>query len=87
MELEMYEAFKSAGINDEKAKAAVESVRREFKRQYDDKQLVTKADLKTEMSEIKTQMAELKAELIKWTVGSIFGAVGAFATIMKMMSH
>ena len=33
----------------------------------------------------KTDLAEAKTEIIKWAVGSIFVAVGLFATIMKVI--
>jgi hypothetical protein len=75
MELEIYEAFKAAGVADDKAKAAVESINREIDRRYKlhADQLATRADL-----------AEAKTEIIKWCVGAVFAAVGLFATITKV---
>jgi len=75
MELEIYEAFRSAGVADDKAKAAVESINREIDKRYalHASQLATKGDL-----------AEAKTEIIKWAVGAVFAAVGLFATIAKL---
>lgn len=77
MELEIYEAFRSAGVADDKAKAAVESINKEIDKRYalHSAQLATKVDL-----------AEAKAEIIKWTIGSMFAAVGMFAVIVKVMT-
>lgn len=75
MELEIYKAFIAAGVPDTEARAAVESINREIDRRYSlhAQQLVTKADL-----------AEAKVEIIKWTVGSLFTAVGLFAVLTKL---
>ncbi|MEQ1603214.1 MAG: hypothetical protein HOP04_11345 [Methylophilaceae bacterium] len=76
MELEIYEAFISAGVKEDKAKAAVESINKEIDKRYTlhASQLATKSDL-----------ADAKTEIIKWAVGSIFVAVGLFAAIVKVM--
>ena len=75
MELEIYEAFISAGIKEDKAKAAVESINREIDKRYNSHadHLVTKNDL-----------AEAKIEIIKWSLGAMFAAVGLFAAIVKL---
>lgn len=77
MELEIYEAFTAAGVPEAKAKAAVESINREIDKRYSlhAEQLTTKADL-----------AEAKTEIIKWTVGTMFAAVGLFAAIVKLLN-
>lgn len=86
MELEIYEAFKSAGVADDKAKAAVESINREIDRRYSlhAQQLATRADLAGLRTDLITIIAETKTDLIKWSVGSIFAAVGLFATVLKV---
>ena len=75
MELEIYEAFISASVKEDKAKAAVESINKEIDRRYSlhSDQLATRSDL-----------AEAKTEIIKWTVGTMFAAVAIFATIVKL---
>lgn len=75
MELEIYNAFVKAGVPEADAKAAVESINREIDKRYSlhATQLTTKSDL-----------AEAKIEIIKWTVGTMFAAVGLFAAITKL---
>lgn len=75
MELEIYEAFISAGVKEDKAKAAVESINKEIDNRYKLhlNQLATKGDL-----------AEAKTEIIKWSIGAMFAAVGMFAAIIKL---
>lgn len=75
MELEIYNAFVKAGVPEAEAKAAVESINREIDKRYSlhAAQLVTKNDL-----------AEAKLEIIKWSIGTMFAAVGLFATITKL---
>ncbi len=74
MELEIYEALISAGVKEDKAKAAVESINQEIDQRYSlhADQLATRSDL-----------AEAKTAIIKWTVGTLFVAVAMFATITK----
>ena len=90
MELEIYEAFISAGVKEDKAKAAVESINKEIDRRYSlhAEQLATRGDIgdvRKEIAETKLEVAEAKTEIIKWAVGSIFVAVGLFATIIKVL--
>jgi ribosomal protein L29 len=84
MELEIYEAFISAGINEAKAKAAVESINKEIDKRYSlhADQLATRGDIEN----VRRDLAEAKTDIIKWALGSIFVAVGLFATIMKAFS-
>lgn len=83
MELEIYEAFRSAGVADDKAKAAVESINREIDRRYTlhADQLATRGDIET----VRREIAEAKTEIIKWTIGAMFAAVGMFAAIVKII--
>ena len=76
MELEIYNAFVKAGVSEADAKAAVESINKEIDKHYSlhAQQLFTKAD-----------GAELKAEIIKWSIGTVFAAVGLFAALTKLV--
>jgi hypothetical protein len=78
LNIELLDALKKAGVDEETARAAAKSVLSVD--QFD--QLVTKADLKAEL-------AELKVDLIKWMAGLIIGAVvamtGIFAGIVKLI--
>lgn len=75
MELEIYDAFRSAGVAEDKARAAVESINKEIDRRYTlhAMQLATKGDL-----------AEAKVDIIKWGIGTMFAAVALFAAITKL---
>jgi hypothetical protein len=75
MELEIYNAFVKAGVPEADAKAAVESINKEIDKRYalHAQQLFTKAD-----------GSELKAEIIKWSIGTMFAAVGLFAALGKI---
>lgn len=78
LNIELLDALKKAGVDEETARAAAKSVLSVD--QLD--QLVTKVDLKAEL-------AELKVDLIKWMAGLIIGAVvamtGIFAGIVKLI--
>ena len=75
MELEIYNAFVKAGVPEADAKAAVESINKEIDKRYalHATQLTTKTDL-----------AEAKVEIIKWSIGTMFAAVGLFAAVTKL---
>lgn len=82
MELEIYEAFISAGVKEDKAKAAVESINKEIDKRYKlhADQLATHGDI----AEVEKQIAEAKTEIIKWSIGTMFAAVGIFSAIVKL---
>lgn len=90
MELEIYEAFRSAGVADEKAKVAVESINREIDRRYNlhQSQLATRGDvaeLKTDMAEMEGRLLKAMNEMQRWTMASIFAGMAAVAAIIKLM--
>ncbi len=62
LNIELLDALKKAGVDEETARAAAKSVLSVD--QLD--QLVTKADLKAELADLKAELAELKVDLIKW---------------------
>jgi hypothetical protein len=65
MELEVFDAFRSAGVPDDKARAAVESINRAIDRRYalHAEQLVTRGDLRAEGATLREEMAALRAEV------------------------
>jgi hypothetical protein len=65
MELEVFDAFRSAGVPDDKARAAVESINRQIDRRYSlhAEQLVTRGDLRAEMATLREEISELRTEL------------------------
>lgn len=90
MELEIYEAFISAGVKDDKAKAAVESINREIDKRYKlhADQLATRGDVievSKEMAEMEGRLLKAMNEMQRWTMMSIFAGMTAVAAIIKLM--
>lgn len=85
--MEIYEAFISAGVKEDKAKAAVESINREIDKRYSlhTEKIATRGDVNELRNAVKADLAEAKTEIIKWAIGSIFVAVGLFSAIVKVM--
>lgn len=91
MELEIYEALISAGVKEDKAKAAVESINKEIDKRYTlhADQLATRGDTETirrDMAEMETRLTKLMSDNQKWTIASMFAAIGIFATLIKVLS-
>jgi hypothetical protein len=103
MELEIFEAFRSVGVPDDKARGAVEAINSLIDRRYalHAEQLATRSDLagvRTDLAgvraglervkgELTVGIAEAKSELIRWCIGSIFSAVAAFAAVSRLLAH
>ena len=68
--VEVYEAFISAGVKAEKAKAAAIALSREAKTESQE----VKTDLKEDIQEIKIRIQKMDKELavLKWMVGGVF---------------
>ena len=75
MELEIYRALIKINVPADDAQAVADSINREIDKRYTlhASQLATKSDL-----------ADAKVEIIKWSIGSMFAAVGIFATVTKL---
>jgi uncharacterized coiled-coil DUF342 family protein len=96
MEIEIYSAIVSAGIAPDKAKEAVDSISREIDKRYalHSQQLATHGDIegvRKEVADVKTSVAEMEnrllramADMQRWTISSLFAAVGLFAVISKL---
>ncbi|KTT14987.1 hypothetical protein NS331_21950 [Pseudacidovorax intermedius] len=100
MELEIYNAFVKAGVPEADAKAAVESINREIDKRYalHATQLATrgdvegvrrdvaqlKAEVKTDTAEMEARLLRTLADMQRWTIGSMFAAVGLFAAVTKI---
>lgn len=97
MELEIYSAFVKAGIPENDAKAAVESINREIDKRYalHAQQLATRGDVETvrkELAEAEMRLTRAIAEVQKsiadmqrWTIAAVFAGMAAFAAIQKLM--
>ena len=75
MDLEIYNAFVKAGVPEADAKAAVESINKEIDKRY---------ALHATQLTTKTVLADAKVEIIKWSIGTMFAAVGLFAAVTKL---
>lgn len=82
MELEIYDAFRSAGVTDEKAKAAVESINQAMDKRYElhARQLATRGDL----AEMETRLLKAINDAQRWTMGAVFAGMTAVAAIVKL---
>ncbi len=94
MELEIYEAFVSAGIESQKAKAAAESVNAAIDKRYaiHSAVLATRGDVNDLRGAIGADIANAKTELVKaiaesqrWTLTAIFAGLTALAIVQKML--
>ena len=83
MELEIYNAFVKAGVPEAEAKAAVESINKEIDKRYSlhAQQLATRGDIK----QVRKDLSEAKFEILKWTIATMFAAVGMKIQSLKSM--
>jgi hypothetical protein len=72
--LELLDALKKAGVDDETARKAAQAVIGAEEKE----QLVTKDYLRAEL-------AEMKSDLVKWNVGTLIAMTGIFAAIVKLL--
>jgi hypothetical protein len=84
--VEIYEALKKAGVEEDLARAAARAVIGAEEKE----KLVTKADLRAELAELKVDIAELKAEVqamlnrqLQVMMGLMVAMTGVFAAIVK----
>jgi hypothetical protein len=75
--VEVYEALKKAGIDDETARSSARAVVGAEEKA----QLATKADIEV----IRREMAELKVDIIKWNVGAMAVLTAIFSAIVKLL--
>ena len=89
MELEIYSAFKAAGVPDENARAAAESINKAIDERYalHSRQLATQGDIekvRAEIEKVRAEIAKTEANLIKWNVGAIIAAAGLAMAIARV---
>jgi len=80
MVTELYEALRTAGVDEQLAKDAARAVLAAEART----DLATKADLVELKAATKADLAELKADLIKWNVGAMAVLTAIFAAIVRL---
>lgn len=96
---ELYEALKSIGINEEKARATAEKFEEALENKFDAelKNLATKEDLSREIfatkedllreiSQVRQELANAETRIIKWNVGTLIAVVGITVAIIKLIS-
>jgi len=71
--------LEKSGFKEEQAEALSEAIK-----EIQDAHLETLAT-KLDIESLRREIAESKTDIIKWCVGSVFGAVGLFATIIKLL--
>jgi len=83
VELNVYQALKSAGVDDERATAAAESITKAIDERYalHAEQLFTKRD----GAELKADLMKAITEMQRWTMGAIFAGMAAVAAIIKLV--
>lgn len=96
VELNIYQALKSAGVDDEKATAAAESVTKAIDHRYSihSAQLATNGDLeriRAEVERVRIEVARSETNVMKaiadtqrWTLAAIFAGMTAVAAIIKI---
>jgi peptidoglycan hydrolase CwlO-like protein len=96
MELEIYSAFKAAGVPDENARAAAESINKAIDERYalHSRQLATQGDIekvrveiekvRAEIEKVRAEIAKVEANLIKWNVGAILAATGLAMAVARV---
>ena len=81
MVVEVYDALRRVGVEDDMARAAAKAVIG-----ADDRaSLATKADLAELRSATRADISELKADLIKWNAGLLVAMTAIFAGIVKLL--
>lgn len=97
VELSIYQALKSAGVDEEKATAAAESVVKAIDQRYaiHAAQLATNGDIervRAEVERVRLEVSRAENNLLKaisdnqrWTLGAIFTGMAAVAAIIKLL--
>jgi hypothetical protein len=90
LDLSIYSAFISAGVKEEDAKRAAESVSSAIDNRFalHSKMLATQGDVekvRLEIEKLRVEMEQMKAEIIRWNVVTMFGGLAALAVIQKML--
>lgn len=97
VELSIYQALKSAGVDDEKATAAAESVVKAIDKRYSihSLQLATNGDVekvRAEVERVRIEVAKSETNVMKaiadtqrWTLAAIFAGMASVAAIIKLL--
>lgn len=97
VELSIYQALKSAGVDDERATAAAESVVDAIDKRYaiHSRQLATSGDVEkvwAELERVRIEVAKSETNVMKaiadtqrWTLAAIFAGMAAVAAIIKLL--
>ncbi|MBI2889616.1 MAG: hypothetical protein HYY13_02415 [Nitrospirae bacterium] len=86
--LELYEALRSAGMDDAKAKSAADRLDEAFERRLTERlqHLATREDLAREIGQLRAELQAVRADLIKWMfvfwIGQFASIVGTITAIL-----
>lgn len=75
--------LKEAGFSDVQAETVTDVLREG--RDSDLSQLVTKADLRAEMSTLRAEFADFKTDLMRWLVPLLLGQAALIAALVKLL--
>ena len=100
MEIELYNAFISLGLDEQKARGVADSVPKEIDSPYTSHSsaLVTQKHLAAAKNEltasvelattkISKEMAELKSSLVTWMIGLVFGGMVGLAGLVYAIAR
>jgi hypothetical protein len=90
LDLTVYSAFVSAGVKDEDAKRAAESISSAIDGRFalHSKMLATQGDLekvRLEIEKLRVEMEHSKTDIIRWNIVTMFGGLSALALIQKLL--
>ena len=84
MEMELYKALIRANVPEDDAREVVNSIKKEIDSRYSlhKDQLFTKQD----GAELEGRLLRALADMQRWTLATVFGALGALAILIKLWS-
>ncbi|MDR0439761.1 MAG: hypothetical protein LBI59_02075 [Candidatus Accumulibacter sp.] len=96
MALEIHSAFKAAGVSDEHARAAVESINKAIDERYAlhswqlaaqggiEKTQTEIEKVRIEIEKVRTEIGKVEVNLIKWNVGALIAATGLAMAVARV---
>ena len=89
MELAIYEAFREAGIEENRAKVITVAINKAIEQNYalHSQQLATKGDveqLRLEIEKVRAEIEKTKPDIIRWMFGAIIAAAGIAMAIARL---
>ena len=76
MEIQVFNAFRKAGLSDDQAQAIVEAVNKSIDERY---------RLHADKIATKGGLKELESSLIKWIVGTVIASIGVMTGLLALL--